>query len=88
MRAIKDKVIIKVDDVQDKTKSGIIIPDTATESPIYGTVVSVGSGDKKTSPELKANDRVVVKKYAGTEVVDSNNDKFLVVREDDILCVF
>ena len=76
---------------EEKTKGGIIIPDSAKEKPMEGEVISVGSGKvlengTKQAPEVKAGDRVLFGKYSGTEV-KIDGIEHLIMREDDILGV-
>jgi chaperonin GroES len=84
-------VIVKRVEEEQKTKGGIIIPDTAKEKPIEGEVIAVGNGkvqeDGKLRPlDVKKGDRVLFGKYAGTEV-KIENVEHLILREDDILGV-
>jgi chaperonin GroES len=79
---------VKRIDEEEKTKGGIIIPDTAKEKPQEGRVVSVGPGrredGKLIAPDVKAGDRILFSKYAGTEL-KLNGEEHLIMREDDIL---
>jgi len=89
LRPLGDRVVIKRVEEEQKTKGGIIIPDTAKEKPAEGKVVAVGNGkmgdDGKRIPlELKEGDRVLFGKYAGTEV-KIEGQEYLIMREDDIL---
>jgi chaperonin GroES len=91
IRPLQDRVIVKRIEEQEKTKGGIIIPDTAKEKPMEGKVIAVGKGkvleDGKIHPlDVKAGDRVLFAKYAGTEV-KINEEEHLIMREDDILGV-
>ncbi|MSQ22173.1 MAG: co-chaperone GroES [Dehalococcoidia bacterium] len=84
-----DRVVIKPMDKEEVTKSGLVLPDTAKEKPQEGEVVAVGPGrvdDKgnRITVEVKAGDKVVYSKYAGTEFKD-NDQEYLIVREADIL---
>ena len=86
---LRDWVLIKRLGEDEKTKGGIIIPDTAKEKPMQGQVIAVGSGkrdeDGKRIPlDIKKGDRVLFSKYAGTEIKIEGEDH-LIVREDDIL---
>ena len=90
-RPLHDRVVVKRVAEEDKTKGGIIIPDTAKEKPIEGEVVAVGNGKvledgtvKKL--DVKVGDRVLFGKYSGTEVKLDGEER-LIVREDDILAV-
>ena len=91
IRPLQDRVILKRVKEEEKTKGGIIIPDTAKEKPVEGEVVAVGSGkvlDDGTIKKLdvKVGDRVLFGKYSGTEVKLDGEDR-LIVREEDILVV-
>jgi chaperonin GroES len=91
IRPLHDRVLIKRVEEEQKTKGGIIIPDTAKEKPAEGKVVAVGTGrlldDGKIRPlDVKAGDRVLFGKYSGTEV-KVDGDELIIMREDDILCV-
>ncbi len=91
IRPLQDRVIVKRIEEQEKTKGGIIIPDTAKEKPMEGKVIAVGKGkvleDGKIHPlDVRAGDRVLFGKYAGTEV-KIDEEEHLIMREDDILGV-
>lgn len=91
IRPLQDRLIVKRIAEEEKTKGGIIIPDTAKEKPQEGKVISVGKGkvneDGKAIPlDVKAGDRVLFGKYAGTEI-KVNGEEHLIMREDDILGV-
>jgi chaperonin GroES len=89
IRPLQDRVIVKRVEEESKTKGGIIIPDTAKEKPMEGLVIAVGKGKtmedgKLLKPDVKAGDRILFSKYAGTEV-KINGVEHLIMREDDIL---
>jgi chaperonin GroES len=91
IRPLNDRILVKRLAEVEKTKGGIIIPDSAKEKPAEGEVVAVGPGkldDKgnRVKPDLKKGDRVLFSKYGGTEV-KLDGDDFLIMREDDILGV-
>jgi chaperonin GroES len=91
IRPLQDRVIVKRVEEEEKTKGGIIIPDTAKEKPMEGKVIAVGKGkvleDGKVHPlDVKAGDRVLFGKYSGTEV-KIDGEEHLIMREDDILGV-
>jgi chaperonin GroES len=91
VRPLADRVLIKRMESEEKTKGGIIIPDSAKEKPIEGRVAAVGSGkvlkNGKVRPlEVKEGDRVLIGKYAGTEV-KVDDVKFVILRESDLLGV-
>jgi chaperonin GroES len=92
VRPLHDRVLVKRLAEEEKSKGGIIIPDTAKEKPIQGEIIAVGSGrvteDGKVRPlDVKKGDRVLFGKYAGTEIKIDGNE-FLMMREEDILGVF
>ncbi len=91
IRPLQDRVIVKRIEEEEKTKGGIIIPDTAKEKPQEGRVVAVGKGkvneDGKITPlDVKVNDRVLFGKYSGTEI-NIDGEEHLIMREEDILGV-
>lgn len=91
VKPLQDRVIVKRIEEDDTTKGGIIIPDTAKEKPIEGKVVSVGGGkltdDGKKQPlEVKAGDKVLFGKYAGTDI-QIEGEEHLIMREDDIIAI-
>jgi chaperonin GroES len=91
IRPLQDRIIVKRVQEEEKTKGGIIIPDTAKEKPIEGKVIAVGNGkvqeDGKVRPlDVKAGDRILFSKYAGTEV-KIDGEEHLIMREEDILGV-
>ena len=91
IRPLQDRLIVKRMAEEEKTKGGIIIPDTAKEKPIEGKVLAVGNGkvleDGKVRPlDVKAGDRILFSKYAGTEI-KIDGEEHLIMREDDILGV-
>ncbi len=91
VKPLGDRVIIRPDEQEEVTKSGLVLPDTAKEKPQQGTVVAVGAGrvtdDGKTIPlELKEGSTVLYAKYSGTEV-RLNDEDLLIVSERDILAI-
>ena len=86
MRPISDRVVVKPAQAEEKTKGGIIIPDTAKEQPQRGEVVAVGPGKDGKSMTVKVGDEVLYGKYAGQNVELDGVD-YLIMREDDILVV-
>ncbi|HVR20714.1 MAG TPA: co-chaperone GroES [Polyangiaceae bacterium] len=91
IRPLQDRVIVKRVKEEEKTKGGIIIPDTAKEKPIEGEVIAVGNGkvndEGKLRPlDVKVGDRVLFGKYSGTEV-KLDGEEALILREDDIVGV-
>jgi chaperonin GroES len=91
IRPLHDRIIVKRVEEEEKTKGGIIIPDTAKEKPIEGKVIAVGKGrttedGKVVAMDVKVGDRVLFSKYAGTEV-KIGGQEHLIMREEDILGV-
>jgi chaperonin GroES len=91
MKPLADRVVIKPSPAEEKTKGGIILPDTAKEKPVMGEVVAVGPGKvaddgKKITPEVKVGDKVLYGKYSGTEVT-IDGDEYLIMREADIFAI-
>jgi len=91
IKPLADRVVIKPSPGEEKTKSGLIIPDTAKEKPVVGEVVAAGPGrkadDGKLVPmELKVGDKVLYGKYSGTEVT-LDGQEYLIMRESDIFAV-
>jgi len=91
IRPLQDRVIVKRLEEEEKTKGGIIIPDTAKEKPQEGKVIAVGKGkvteDGKVIPlDVKAGDRILFGKYSGTEI-KIDGEEHLIMREEDILGV-
>jgi chaperonin GroES len=91
IRPLQDRLIVKRVQEEEKTKGGIIIPDTAKEKPIEGKGIAAGNGkvleDGKVRPlDVKAGDRILFSKYAGTEI-KIDGEEHLIMREDDILGV-
>lgn len=91
IRPLQDRVIVERIDEEEKTKGGIIIPDTAKEKPQQGKVIAVGKGriekDGKITPlDVKAGDTVLFGKYAGQEIKIDGNE-YLIIREEEVLGV-
>ncbi len=88
-RPLHDRVVVRRVDSEEKTKGGIIIPDTAKEKPQEGEIIAVGSGARDESGKLvpldvKAGDRVLFGKWSGTEV-KLNGEDLLIMKESDIM---
>ena len=88
-RPLHDRILVKRVEEEEKTKGGIIIPDSAKEKPIEGKVIAVGKGKrledgKFASLEVKAGDRILFGKYSGTEI-KLDGDEHLILREEDVL---
>lgn len=92
LKPLNDRVIVRPKDAVEKSKGGIILPDTASkEKPIEGTVIAAGPGKltddgKRTPLEVKSNDQVIFSKYAGTEI-KIEEESYLILREEDILAI-
>jgi len=91
VQPLGDRVVIRPLEAQEKTKGGIIVPDTAKEKPQEGEVTAVGKGkvleNGKTEPlEVKVGDKVLYGKYSGTEIKIDGED-YLIVKEEDILAI-
>ena len=91
LRPLQDRILVKRVAEEEKTKGGIIIPDTAKEKPAEGKVVAVGNGklgdDGKRIPlEIKKGDKILFGKYSGTEVKIEGEEQ-LIMREDDVLAI-
>jgi chaperonin GroES len=91
VKPLHDQVIVQRSEEEEKTKGGIIIPDTAKEKPIEGKVIAVGAGrikkdGTKMPLEVKKGNRVLYAKYAGTEV-KIDGEEYLMMKEDDILAI-
>ena len=86
IKPLADRVLITPTPVEEVTAAGIIIPDTAKEKPLRGTVVAIGNGTKDEEMVVKAGDEVLFGKYAGSEV-ELEGTKYLIMRQSDILAV-
>jgi chaperonin GroES len=89
IRPLGDRVLVRRIKEEEKTKGGIIIPDTAKEKPQEGKVIAVGKGKrddggKLIAPEVKAGDKILFGKYSGSEI-KLDGEEHLIMREDDIL---
>ncbi len=89
LRPLQDRILVQRVKEEEKTKGGIIIPDTAKEKPAEGKVVSVGKGKldesgKRIALEVKKGDRILFGKYSGTEV-KIEGEEYLIMREEDVL---
>ena len=91
IKPLSDRVVVKVQEAEEKTASGIILPDTAKEKPQLGTVVAIGKGKisdtgNAIKMDVKVNDKVLYGKYSGTEISFEGNE-LLIMRESDILAI-
>jgi len=89
LRPLQDRILVKRVKEEEKTKGGIIIPDTAKEKPAEGKVIAVGNGKldengKRIALEVKKGDRILFGKYSGSEV-NIEAEEYLIMREDDVL---
>jgi chaperonin GroES len=92
IQPLGDHVLIKPLEAEEKTKGGILLPDTAKERPQEGEVIAVGKGrileNGTVQPlEVKVGDRVLYSKYAGTEINTKEGEEFLIIKEEDILAI-
>ena len=91
VKPLADRVLVRPAAAEEKTKSGIIIPDTAKEKPMQGEIIAVGQGkvaeDGKVTPlQVKVGDKILYGKYAGTELT-FEGEEFLIMRESDIFAI-
>lgn len=91
IRPVNDKILVKRVEAEEKTRGGIVLPDSAKEKPKEGRVLAVGAGKlldsgERASFQVKENDRVIFSSYAGTEV-KFDGEEFLILEEKDILAV-
>ncbi len=89
LKPLADRVVVKVIEAEEKTKGGIVLPDTAKERPQQGEVLAVGVGRRLddgtlVTPEVKVGNKVLFSKYGGIEV-KIDGEEYLILREDDIL---
>ena len=87
IKPLADRVLLKPAAAEEKTVSGIIIPDTAKEKPLKGEVIATGDGTKDEKMVVKKGDDVLYGKYAGTEL-EVDGEKLLIMRQSDILAVY
>ena len=91
IKPIGDRLVVKVTEAEEKTKSGILLPDTAQEKPQKGKVVAVGPGrildnGQLSKPEVKKGDTVLFSKFGGTEITIERKE-YVVLRESDVLAI-
>ena len=91
LKPLSDRVVVKPEEAEEKTASGIILPDTAKEKPQIGEVAQVGPGKRnddgsRQSPEIGVGDKVLYSKYAGTDI-KLGSDEYVLLSEKDILAV-
>lgn len=92
MQPLADRVVVKPLEAENKTKGGIVLPDTAKEKPQEGKVIAVGKGKVSDSGhiqplEVKVGDRVLYGKYSGSEITTKEGEELLIMREEDILAI-
>lgn len=92
IQPLADRILVKPLDAEEKTKGGIVLPDTAKEKPQEGEVVAVGKGKadkdgKVLALEVKVGDRVLYGKYSGTEISGKDGHEYLIMREEDVFAV-
>ncbi len=93
LQPLADRIIVKPLEAIEKTKGGILLPETAKEKPQEGKIVAVGKGKvldngQVSAPEVKVGDRILYGKYSGSEITTSEGEDLLIMREDDILAIF
>lgn len=86
IQPLADRVLVKPAAAEEKTIGGIIIPDSAKEKPLRGTVLAVGNGTKDEAMVLKEGDEVLYGKYSGTEL-EFEGEKYLIIKQQDVLAV-
>lgn len=86
LKPLADRVLVEPAEAEEKTSSGIIIPDTAKEKPQKGSVVAVGTGTKDEPLTVKVGDTILYGKYAGTEITIDGKE-YLIMRESDIFAI-
>jgi chaperonin GroES len=92
LKPLADRIIVKPLEAEEKTKGGIVLPETAKEKPQEGKIVAVGKGkttdDGKVVPlEVKVGDRVLYGKYTGTEITTREGEEYLIMKEEDIFAI-
>ena len=92
LQPLADRVIVKPLDAEEKTKGGIVLPDTAKEKPQEGEIIAVGKGKTLEDGgvqklEVKVGDRILYGKYGGTEISSKDGTEYLIIKEEDILAI-
>lgn len=92
IKPLADRVVVKPLEIEEKTKGGIVLPETAKEKPQEGKIVAVGKGkvleNGQIHPlELKVGDRILYGKYSGNEITTKEGEELLIMREEDVLAV-
>ena len=86
IKPLADRVLVLPAPAEETQRSTVIIPDSAKEKPLKGTVIAVGNGTKDEEMVVKPNDKVLYGKYAGTEI-ELDGEKYLIMRQSDILAI-
>ena len=92
IRPLGDRIVVKPLEAENKSKGGIVLPDTAKEKPQEAKVVAVGKGKvlengTLQAPEVKVGDKVLFGKYSGNEITTKEGEELLILREEDILAI-
>ncbi|MEI6831170.1 MAG: co-chaperone GroES [Candidatus Omnitrophota bacterium] len=92
IKPLGDRIVVKPLEAENKSKGGIVLPDTAKEKPQEAKVVAVGKGKvlengTVQAPEVKVGDKVLFGKYSGNEITTKEGEELLILREDDILAI-
>ncbi|MDD5120320.1 MAG: co-chaperone GroES [Candidatus Omnitrophica bacterium] len=92
IKPLGDRIVVKPLEAENKTKGGIVLPDTAKEKPQEAKVVAVGKGKvlengSVQAPEVKVGDKVLYGKYSGNEITTKEGEELLILREEDILAI-
>jgi len=92
IKPLGDRIVVKPLEAENKTKGGIVLPDTAKEKPQEAKVVAVGKGKvlengSVQAPEVKVGDKVLYGKYSGNEITTKDGEELLILREEDILAI-
>lgn len=86
IKPLADRVLVQPKAAEEKTASGLFIPETAKEKPLEGEVIAVGPGTEEVKMEVKVGDKVLYGKYAGTEITVDGTD-YLIMKQNDILAI-
>ena len=92
IKPLGDRIVVKPLEASEKTKGGILLPDTSKEKPQEGKIVAIGKGKVLESgqvqaPEVKVGDRVLYGKYSGTEITTSEGEELLIMKEEDVFAI-
>jgi chaperonin GroES len=86
LRPLGDRVILQYQKAEEKTQTGIILPDSAKEKPQEATVIAVAAGNEEEKPQVKEGDKVIFSKYSGTEV-KLEEEEYIIISQKDIIAV-